>query len=301
MIRSKEIPAFFLCALLCAAAPFFCRADSGEVVFAAYNLENYLSMERGGGEAPKPEHEIAAIVRIVQAIHPDILGICEMGPRDQFEDFKKRLAEAGLGFVDFEFVDGPDAQRHLALLSRHPIVARQPLADVPFTLNGRREKVKRGFLDVTVKVNDGVTLRLVGAHLKSKLAAVEGDALLRRHEAHLLREHVAKIIADDPSANLLLYGDFNDTKNEAEVQEIMGPRGAPDHMAELPLKDSVGDRWTQYWKVADVYSRIDFIFASPALLPGVVLAKSSVYRADGWNEASDHRPIIATLRFGGKK
>lgn len=298
---AKRSTPLFLCALLSLCAVFFCRADSGEVVFAAYNLENYLSMERHGGDAPKPEREIAALVRIVKEINPDILGVCEMGPHDQFEDFKKRLADAGLGFVDFEFVDGPDPERHLALLSRCPIAARQSQTDVPFTLNGRQEKVKRGFLDVTVKTNGGSMLRVVGAHLKSKLAVKEGDALLRRNEAHLLRRHVEKIIAAEPSAHLLLYGDFNDTKNEPAIQEIMGPRGLPDHLTDLQLKDSVGDRWTQYWKIADIYTRIDFIFASPALLPEVVQSKSSVYRADGWNEASDHRPIIATLRTTGKK
>jgi len=84
---------------------------------------------------------------------------------------------------------------------------------------------------------------------------------------------VEEIIAGEPPVNLLLYGDFNDTKNEPAVQEIMGARGVPDHMADLPLKDSAGDRWTQYWKYADIYSRIDFIFVSPALLPEVVQSK----------------------------
>src|SRR5450755_2983628 len=87
------------------AGQFFCRAESGETVFAAYNLENYLRMDRRGDkDSPKPACEIAALVRIVKEINPDILGVCEMGPRDEFEDFKKRLADAGLGFVDFEFV-----------------------------------------------------------------------------------------------------------------------------------------------------------------------------------------------------
>lgn len=285
-------------ALLLAYAPAYAEEDSGEVIFASYNLENYLRKERkGGGEdIPKPEKEIAALVRIIKDINPDILGISEIGPPGEFEDFKKRLDKEGLGYTHFEYVDGPDAERHVALLSRLPIVARQSQADVSFTLHGRQEKVKRGFLDVTVRLSDTYTLRLVGVHLKSKLAAVEGEALIRRNEAHLLREYVRKIVNTDPNVNLLLYGDFNDTKNEPAIHEIMGQRGAPDYLTDLWLKDEVGDHWTEYWKYADVYSRIDYIFVSRALLPRIVQNKCGIYRSPDWNEASDHRPIVATVK-----
>ena len=290
---------FFLGAFFCFAAAFFCRAEPGEIVFAAYNLENYLDAQKSG--APKPEREIAALVRIIKEINPDILGVCEMGLRDRFEDFKKRLADAGLGYTDFEYVEGPDAQRHLALLSRLPIAARQSLTDVQFTLNGRQEKIKRGILDVTVKLDDAQTLRLVGIHLKSKLAVPEGEALIRRNEAHLVRGHIEKILSFEPAARVLLYGDFNDTKNEPAIREVMGPRGAPDFMADLWLQDRHGDRWTQYWKVADIYSRIDYIFVSPALLPDVLRDKCGIHRSDDWNEASDHRALFATFKTSPKK
>ena len=72
-------------------------------------------------------------------------------------------------------------------------------------------------------------------------------------------------------------------------------------MSDLWLKDRYGDHWTQYWKISDIYSRIDFIFVSPALLPGVIGDKCSVYRSDDWNEASDHRPLVATFKTSSKK
>ena len=154
-------------------------AASGEVVVASYNLENYLLMERrGSGKSilsPKPEKEIQALIRIIKEINPDILGVCEMGSKEEFEDFKSRLKQEGLGYTDFEYVEGADQERHLALASRFKIVSRQSMPNVPFTANGIQEKVRRGFLDVTVKINAGCQLRLVGAHLKSKLAAPEGN------------------------------------------------------------------------------------------------------------------------------
>ena len=291
--------ALIFCVLI--ASLSIVRAAPDEVVIAGYNIENYLVTDRLDGKiheksAPKPEKEKAALFHIIKEINPDILGVCELGPKDQFEDFKKRLESAGLGYKDFEYVEGSDPTRHLAIASRYPIIERHSVTNASYKLNGVDEKVKRGFLDVTVQITPDYKLRLVGCHLKSKLAVPEGEALVRRNEAHLLRQHINEILKADPLTNLLVYGDFNDTKNEPPIHEIMGPRNAPDHLYDIWLKDDRGESWTHFWKYADIYSRIDFIFVNKALMPEVVFDKSRVYRGSDWNEASDHCPVITTIR-----
>jgi endonuclease/exonuclease/phosphatase family metal-dependent hydrolase len=218
-----------------------------------------------------------------------------MGSPEQFDDFKRRLEAAGLGYSNFEYVQGPDAARHLALLSRYPIVERQSLPEVGYVLNGRPEKVRRGFLDVTLRVGAAYRIRLLGAHLKSKLPVPEGEALIRRHEARLLRKHVDDILQADPACNLLCYGDFNALKNEPALQELQGPRGSPSYLADLWAKDRWGDRWTHYWRAADLYSRIDYLLVAPGLLPEVLREKSEVYRSVDWDQASDHRPVFTRI------
>src|ERR1700738_959069 len=98
------------------------------VTFAHYNIENYLEMNRREGRQaafwPKPEREKKALVRIIKEIHRDVLGVAEMGQPDQFEEFQKRLKEAGLEYPFTEYVSGADPNRHLALLSRFAIVER---------------------------------------------------------------------------------------------------------------------------------------------------------------------------------
>src|SRR5271167_2032614 len=248
------------------------------VKFVHYNVENYLEMNRRqGGRAefgPKPESEKNTLVRIIKEIHPDILGVAEMGPPDQFDEFQKRLNDAGLEFPFSEYVNAADPNRHLALLSRFEIVERHSEKTLFFDLNGQREAVERGFLDVTIEVNQSYRLRLVGAHLKSKLAftntcgfvtcarkwrlvlntraenvalpttrsnstccaasswraAPSGEALLRRNEARLLRQHIDAVLSKDPNVNLLVYGDLNDTKDQPAIQEILGPRQSPNRL-----------------------------------------------------------------------
>ncbi len=275
-------------------------ADPKGIVIATYNVENYVGatpVTEGGRTPAKPKTEksIEALIRIIKEINPDILGVCEMGSPERFEDFKKRLAAAGLGYVDSEYLQAADPERHLALVSRFPIVARTSQADVPCEINGQPEKVRRGFLDVTIQVAPDYQLRMVGAHLKSKLAVAEGEAVVRRHEAQQLRRHLEKILVPNPEVNLVCYGDFNDTKDTAMFAEISGIRGTPTYLDDVLAKDDLGDRWTHYWKTADLYSRIDYLFVSPALVREVVGGSGRVYRSEFWPEASDHRPVYATI------
>jgi endonuclease/exonuclease/phosphatase family metal-dependent hydrolase len=271
------------------------------VVVASYNLENYIGDELPAGPAParrakpKSEKAAAAITRVVHEIAPDILGVCEMGSAEQFAAFQERLKAAGLEYPHAEYVRAIDPERHLALLSRFPIVERHSQTNLTFDLNGAPHKMARGILDVTIRINDGYELRLLGVHLKSKLAVPEDEAQIRRHEAELLRKYVDSILAAAPETNLLLYGDFNDYKNEAPIQTITGIRGAPRYLTELPAADSAGERWTHYWKPADLYARIDYLFAGAALVHEIATGSTRIYRGESWQEASDHRPIYTSI------
>jgi endonuclease/exonuclease/phosphatase family metal-dependent hydrolase len=218
---------------------------SGEqaVTFAHYNVENYLEMNRReGGEAVlshKLEREKATLIRIIKEINPDILGVAEMGPLDQFDEFQQRLKDSGLEFPFTEYVPGADQERHLALLSRFPIVERHSEKDPFFDLNGQKEPVERGFLDVTIAVNPAFRLRVVGAHLKSKLAAPSGEALLRRNEARLLRRHIDEVLSKDPNENLLVYGDQRQGSDSGDSGCTPRPeslaRDSPGRCARRPL------------------------------------------------------------------
>ena len=289
-----------LLVLLLGALVFARAGCAADFVFAGYNVDNYAPVfipgETKSGKPVKSPEAASAVVQMVKEISPDLLGVCEMGAAPHFEEFRQRLDAAGLGYRDFEFVESVDPGRHLALASRFPIVARQSVADVPYESGGMRQKVRRGFLDVSVQVNPAFRLRIVGAHLKSRRPAPEGSPdLERRQEAHLLRQHIDEILASDPAMPLLVFGDFNESKEQPAIQEVTGRRGSPGSLTELRLADSVGDRWTYYWKVDDVYSRIDYLFVNRALVPHVVSEGCRVYRSPIWNEASDHRPVVATF------
>ena len=276
--------------------------SASNVVVASYNVENYLKMERKLDgktvpDAPKPEPEIAAVIDVIKEINPDILGIVEMGDEQTLEEFRARLKAAGLDYPHKEWVKGADAARHVALLSRFPIVARNSRDEVPFELNGRRTRVGRGILDVTVKLADNYQLHLVGAHLKSRREVPDFDQVaMRAKEAWYLREHLDKILQANPEEKLLLFGDMNDTKNEYPIKELLGAARDPLQMKDLFLSDRYGYRWTHYWPSADIYSRIDYLMVSQALWPDVAMDKSGISSSRTWFKASDHRAIFTTIK-----
>jgi endonuclease/exonuclease/phosphatase family metal-dependent hydrolase len=280
---------------------FFCGPLlSEEIVVASYNLQSYLFVEAreplAPNAAPKPEREIAAVVKILGQIRPDILGLIEIGDESMLDDLQQRLKRVGLDYSHREWVQGVDPQRHIGLLSKFPIVERNSRDDVWFELDNKILRMQRGILDVTVQVSPEYRLRLVGAHLKSRRAVPEYDqALMRAKEAWSLRQHLNQILAKDPKVNLLLFGDLNDTKNEFPVREIIGWKGLPSYMMDLSLRDTRGELWTYYWKDADEYSRIDYLLASPALVKEIVVEKCGISDSPFWNEASDHRAIYAVI------
>lgn len=279
--------------LLWLAGDLVPAAADSEITFAAYNLENYLL---AGSERtrPKPAAGRDAVAKLVAQVRPDILGVCEMGEEAALLDLAQRLDALGLKLPHHEYVPGPDPDRHLALLSRFPIVRKGSLVRVPFELNGRPELVRRGFLDVSVQVNPGYQLRLVGVHLKSRLPSPAGEDLVRRCEADQLRVHVERILGANPRANLLVYGDFNDTREQPTMRHILGPWGGLFSLQDLVAEDPQGHRWTHYRHYTGVYSRIDYLLFNKALKPELS-SKARISGDPTWQRASDHRLIYTRI------
>lgn len=270
------------------------------VTFCAYNLKNWLSMERYDDgitvSSPKPLEEKQAVIAALTKIRPAVLGVCEVGSDEDVADLQKRLKSAGVDLPHVERAHGGDPVRSLALLSRFPITARNSKTDLKYQLGDKTFPMQRGILDATVQFKEGLQVRFLGVHLKSKRTVSEGDeAMMRRNEAHLLRNHMDEIFSRDPKVKLLAYGDFNEHRNEPAISEIIGSRAAASYMTELPLRDSSGLVWTHFWDAADVYSRLDFVFSSRTLRPMIDLRKASIYSVPDFNQASDHRPLVIKI------
>lgn len=302
MTRRAFGPAVFLCLLWATTVAW--NAEPRQISVCAYNLRNWLSMERLDGRntmavAPKPESERERVVKTLSEIRPDVLGVCEIGTRDDLADFQKRLAVQGLDLPHVEFAHGGDPTRSLALLSRFPISERLSQTDLNYQIGPTTFPMQRGILDAVVAFNPALQVRFIGVHLKSKRPIPEADeTLMRRNEAHLLRKHLDSILASDQKAKVVCYGDFNEHRNESAIAAIVGNRSDDGYMADVPMSDLHGEVWTHFWDAADTYSRFDYFFVSRALRPLIDTRQTYIFANRDFAKASDHRPIVLTLKIG---
>jgi endonuclease/exonuclease/phosphatase family metal-dependent hydrolase len=301
--RRGYVPAVFFCLLL-TWLPAQAQEGPAAVVFCSYNVKNWLLMQRSFGDtkaplASKPEKEKAKVVEFLSAIRPDILGLCEIGSVADLKEIQSRLQAQGVDLPHLEHTTGADPARSLGLLSRFPITSRNSQPRLYYQMGATSFPMQRGILDATVSIRTDFQVHFIGVHLKSKRAIPEADeTLMRRNEAHLLRLHMDRLFDQEPKAQVVCYGDFNEHRNEPAISAIIGSRASPGFMTDLHLRDAHGLVWTHFWDAADVYGRLDYLFVSRSLRPRVDMKNSYIHTAADFDNASDHRPLVMTIRPG---
>lgn len=281
------------------------QAESVRV--ATYNLEGYLDIPTETRSAKAAESK-AKVREIIRALRPDVLALEEMGTPSALLELRESLKREGLDFPHWEHISGPDTNIHVAVLSKFPFAARRPRTNENFLLHGRRFRVSRGFAEVDIQVSPTYNFTLLVCHLKSRLSFGNADAAeLRLEEARLLRERVDACFDARPEVNLVVAGDFNDTRDSAPLKTIMG-RGKrrlvdtrpSERDTETPPDPKSGNAprsvaWTHHFAKEDVFSRIDYILLSPGMAREWLPAESYVPSYPGWGKASDHRPVLVTV------
>jgi endonuclease/exonuclease/phosphatase family metal-dependent hydrolase len=168
--------------------------------------------------------------------------------------------------------------------------------------------VERGFTEVEIEAATNYTFTLIVAHLKSRRPLPDADETEERlAEAKILRGIVDEHFKADPDARLVVLGDFNDVKDSDSVREIIGrgkfkltdtrpaERNGDNAPAEKSNYDSRNVTWTEYYGKEDAYTRMDYIFISPALTRDWVKEQTYISTIPNWGIGSDHRPIVAAF------
>jgi endonuclease/exonuclease/phosphatase family metal-dependent hydrolase len=299
-----------LLAVIILLSPILVHAETFRV--AEYNVENYLDQPTATRHV-KSEAAKAKIRESIRAMKPDVLSLEEMGTTNALLELRASLKAEGLDFPYWEHVNGADPDIHVAVLSKFPITARRSHTNENFLLDGRRFSVSRGFVEVDIHVNTNYSFTLLGAHLKSKRPVPQADqADLRLNEAKLLREKADAVLKARPNANLIVLGDFNNTKDSPSTKAIIGTgksklvdtrpaeRNGDDAPNPNPRYSPMNVTWTYYYGTEDSYSRIDYILLSPGMAREWIKKDSYVLALPNWGIGSDHRPIVAEFEAEDK-
>lgn len=141
---------------------------------------------------------------------------------------------------------------------------------------------RRGFAYITVEFN-GATLHIIGLHLKanfltdskgegfisppaSQMEAADGlirSEFFRLSQAKKLRQIVDEILKDDPTAQVLLAGDFNCNDTDSVRKIIAGAMPDTDSALVSALENiPTADRFTRVSKKGIKYSIDDILISS---------------------------------------
>jgi endonuclease/exonuclease/phosphatase family metal-dependent hydrolase len=315
------------------------RRREGAHMFSVltWNVEN---LYRPGGEfGPASEQVYTAkldhLAAIITGVGADVLALQEIGDPVVLADLRQHL---GGGWPHAAVSDHPDQRGiRVAILARHPISGPVQLHAFPDAALDRiptpdRQLVTtlgRGVLQATVTPSAGPPVRVVTAHLKSKLLSFPGNrrfprnenerargagyALLRRTgEAVAVRVHLNDQMTDDDTPTVLL-GDLNDEPGAVTTQLLQGPEDGdpkrPDKGDDVRLYN-LADRLAAGRAYSRVYKKrqelIDHILVSRELLFTVTQVDSLVEgiasiteSVDTRREAAvpDHAPVFARFEL----
>lgn len=292
---------FLLTALAVQGAqlPAHLKTAKDEFSVMTWNLLRYAHEDRDGdGEDDdlKPQKACEAIFQVIYDEQPDVVAVQEMGGPEAFAHFTNGLAAKGLKYPFAEYLRrGGKQEINMAVLSRFPIVARQPMTNDTYSIGPAKLPVARGFINVDIQPAPHFKFKLMTAHLKAKVFHPLGQTEMRRNEARLLNKHVRQSLRKKPSLPILVVGDMNDTYNSAAIREVLGKDTK--HLFDIRPRDQLGTVWTYFGSSDDTYSRIDYMLASRGM--AVLLVKQKC-RASGnllCREGSDHRPLISVFRI----
>ena len=279
-----------------------------------WNVENLFEAGAESGPATPEEYQakLASLAAVILELDPDVLAVQEVGSAAAFGDLAGRL----LGRYPQQVLSShPDPRGiRVGFLSKLAIEQTEHIRDYRQAddatvagadtqgnpINIGRFSLGRGALRIQVSPRPGFTVRLVTAHLKSKLltypstgkprffphdederAKVAGLALFKRTaEAVTLRVKANDLLKGSAPRALLVMGDLNDVPNAATTQILQGPGGSEIGTRAFDRPDQ-GDKWRLFNLAARLaadrrFSRvhnndpelIDHIFASEALFPG---------------------------------
>src|SRR5205823_2821504 len=209
------------------------------------------------------------------------------------DEFQRELKQEGQNFAFSALLEGPDPERHVAVLAKVPF---KEILRHDKVITRRKQGVKRGVLEVVFSTGSG-DFSLFVVHLKSRHTESEDDpesAKQRGLEAEAVRDLILSRYPDPAKGRFVVCGDWNDTRGSRPVR-AMQKRGETILGEILPAADTHGETWTHFWRREDTYSRIDYLLVSPALRPLVAEGKAQVWDGPGVGEASDHRPVVMQL------
>jgi len=261
---------------------------------ATWNVLNLIDEKKNSGvpfedvDPNYPAHR-AEIATVVDTLRPDVFMLQEVESQAVLDALNGVLDKK---FAYTKLIDGNDPRGiDVAILSDYPfdkVVSHKSDKFLKKGTSSPTYNYARDCLEVHMTVN-GRHVVMLGVHFKSKDSDDPDKRLAEAQHTRVIANGLAKA---DPTAAILMLGDFNDAPGTATMQAVMD--GTPPFFG---VADAVpeNDRWT--YKYAGKVFLIDQILANPLVYDMLDPATVSIPHTNAVTKASDHAPVRATFRI----
>jgi len=262
----------------------------------------------GGALNEKDLERLEIIAGIINEKKPDVIGVLECASLAELLFLNERFLEGKYKCWSFRAYDSRTFGIPLGLMVKKNLQVNSVELVEP------RSFSSRGIIVADIlKENYEFTLILV--HLKSKIEDKLGESALKRDkQGKRLREIIREKLEINPSANIIICGDFNDPpgrdrqEEAANVEDLIEKIGRAIELSDgteivvhsVSLKhqdlDINGELWTEKSKGYEPI-QFDYFFLTEGA-NDEFLELDHIYPEEFPNvlEASDHIPIILDLR-----
>jgi endonuclease/exonuclease/phosphatase family metal-dependent hydrolase len=301
-----------------AACFLWMAASASGITLMSYNVQNLFDDVRNGTEYREFDparrlwtreffrvrtDAIAHVVRSVVPGGPDILLLQEI----ENENALHALVDTGLRGMGYSWqilVPKKGLAATIAIVSRLPALRVRTLGVGPW----KGGPPLRDILEAEIQA-EGHTLHVFDNHWKSKTGGVKASEVSRRESAAVLGRRVREILVEEPGADIVAAGDFNECLDEyTRVGRKYPTALVPDSEASLPaacrlsifLSSSTrqlgvaGERLVLYdpWFEVDAAGRGSFTYQGEwltvdhfLLSPGLFDTRGFTYKAGSFHPA----------------
>ena len=273
-------------------------AGSRELVVAGWNVENLFDPaddpdnKNDDGYTPKGwarwtdkkyKVKLDHLAEVIAAIKPDILCLSEVENRKVLEDLAATLkANYNYSLTEIIHRDGGDFRGiDVAVMAKFKPTATRWFSSI----SGQRDVLVCDF-----KV-DGEDLTVIANHWKSKLGSKKRSDWIRNQQAKSLRDCIDLRLKKDPSAAIIVTGDFNSGIESTFLTETAGFLTNLDQLKEkenqymlynMAASLSEKERATYYYAPHKQWSSLDSISVTRSML-GLKPASSWRVKADSYS------------------
>lgn len=295
--------------------------DTSTYLIGFYNVENLFnpnddSLKNDDAFTPTGSYhwtykkyvkKINNIAKVILAMNdwspPDIIGLAEI---EEESVLRKMCHDSPLNKYRYRYVhyDSPDVRGvDVALIYRSDRVRIIRSKPVPIVFPFDTAAKNRDLLYAVAQFSCGDSLHIIVNHWTSRFGGYAPTINKRNYYASVVRKMTDSIMLENPSANILIMGDFNDYCTDESISDVLraGDLDNPEHadyqlfdlMFRLLKLENVGSH-----KHEDFWGCLDQMIVSRALLDGqnplsIVNREADVFVSDFMVEPDE--------KFGGFK